>query len=247
MRRRTPAARPTARPGRIRDRRPATRRGSPGSPARSAVVRGPFGSSIGPSRWTAATNRGIESTAQSATIRASFLVGLALDDQAIGRHARVEGIGPRPIHVLDESPGRGPELRQIEAGIAGLERVEGPGHDGDFLVPGEVKLSLLQPPAQSKRLIAGDHAGQLRIEANSAPGAAHEGEGQSHGGAIGQEGAKHQSAVELGADHGRDRHEIRVVHDPPGAPLRILAGAIIGLRSGAADRDLLVHFCIHNR
>ena len=48
--------------------------------------------------------------------------------------------------------------------------------------------------------------------------------------------------MEVGADHGRDRDQVAVVADAPGASLGVLAGAIVGDRLGPADRDLVVDF-----
>src|SRR5262249_37739596 len=55
-----------------------------------------------------------------------------------------------------------------------------------------------------------------------------------------EERAEHEPAVELGADQRGDRHDIRLLSDPPRAALGVLAGVIIGDRPGPPDLDLVV-------
>ena len=81
------------------------------------------------------------------------------------------------------------------------------------------------------RLMLGNHAGQLRVEAEPAFDPAEERERHRNGFAARQEGADDQAAVEIRADHRGDRDQIAVVADFPGAFLGLLAGAIVG------DRD----------
>ncbi len=57
------------------------------------------------------------------------------------------------------------EAIEVEPGVAGLERVEGPGQAIEPFRSGEFALDRLEPPAQAEPLLAGNDARELRIEA----------------------------------------------------------------------------------
>ena len=75
---------------------------------------------------------------------------LPLGDQAVGRDAGVEGVGPLAVHVRRRSGGRGAQPVEIEVGVAGLERIEGPGDEVQPLGAGEVALDELEPITQPR-------------------------------------------------------------------------------------------------
>ncbi len=69
-----------------------------------------------------------------------FRVDVPLGDQAIGRDAGVECVGPLAVHVFDVTPGRRTQPGEVEMGVARLERVERPGDQVDPLGAGEIAL-----------------------------------------------------------------------------------------------------------
>ena len=68
----------------------------------------------------------------------------------------------------------------------------------------ELALGQLELVAQAARLVAGDDAGELRIEAEPPLDPAEEGERHADRLAVGQEGPEDQAAVQVGADHRGD-------------------------------------------
>ena len=160
-----------------------------------------------------------------------------LGDQAIGGDAPVEVVGAGAVHILDVARGGGTEAAEVEVGVAGLERVEGPGDDRDADRAGVVALDLLHPAAEPLPLVARDEAGQLRVEAPAAAGPAEEREREPDGLAVRQERAQGQAAVVLRTDHRGDGHDVAVVREPPRPALGVLEGDEVGGRLGRSDRD----------
>lgn len=129
----------------------------------------------------------------------TFGFEVPFDEEAVGRHVAMERAGSDAVEIGNVFAGDGAEAIDVEVGVFGFERIEGPFDETDVAAESIFALKKLEVTAHAAIAVRGEDAGHVRVEIGSDAMKADEGFGEANH-EVSVESAEYLAAGMVGDD-----------------------------------------------
>src|SRR5438309_3613284 len=158
--------------------------------------------------------------------------------EPVGWQATVELVFHLPVVVPIVQARDASQPVAIDVRVAGLQRIEGPGHQRIAEPPRVITLSLLELEADPGATELRDDTELMRAQPELPVALARKPEAKANQPAVGKKGAVHQATVELHREQQFARHHV-TLRGAPDVPAQRLAGSELSLGAGEPHLHLL--------